>query len=512
MKKRIFIVIFFLGFGVNAIFAQAYKDLRLFSTVINHVTSNYLVEKSSSELIYYAINGVLRSLDPHSIYLDPEQFSRFAMISQGKMYGIGIELYMVSDSPLVVNVVENSPADKSGIMPGDILKKINGVSIGNLTLPELKLMFYGEEGSKVLMTFHRHHTDSDYDVNVERKEIDQPSISHFFRLDNNTIYLKCTNFSLKTAEEFYDHLKKIEPDDSEKLIIDLRNNPGGELQNTINVAKYFLAKGDTISKTIGRKTGINEVYVNKKDGFFKLPVIVLVNRSSASASELLAGALQDNDRGLIIGTNTFGKGLIQSTFYLDNGGAILMTIGKYLTPSGRSIQREFKDIPFEKYYSQIYNTDSLNYKENRSVFKSKNNREIYGGGGVIPDIFIESQNLKIEDLDPGDLKLYFINFASNYLHENKGFYSRYTKFSDFDRSFYLTEEAFKKTNGLVKDMDEIIDKIEFNQSLHRLIKSNIAEMVWGPEEAFLVLLKTDNQLKKAVSLRSSQVEYYLKPH
>ena len=488
---------------------QSYKDMRIFSNVINHIRSNYIDEKETSELIFYAINGVLRSLDPHCIYLNPNQFCKFSMITQGKMYGIGIEFSMTSGSPVVINVVDNSPAEKSGILPGDVLKRVNGINIyNNITLPELELKIYGEKDSKILMTFFRYLTDSEYEVKIKREEIDQPTIPYFLILGANSIYMKCSNFSSNTSEEIFDYLHKINTKLNKKLIIDLRNNPGGQLHNTIEIAKYFLAKGDTILKTIGRKNNINKIYINEKEGFFKLPVIILVNRSSASASELLAGSLQDNDRGLIIGTNTFGKGLIQSSFLLDNGGAILMTIGRYATPSGRTIQREFKNKSFKEYYDEIYNTNSTNFKE-RPIFKSKNKRNIYGGGGIIPDIFVENESLIPSNVEKKDLKFYGLNFATRYLRENKNFDKYYKTFYEFNNLFELSEEIFEKINKSLSGIDNIVGFIEFNHDFINLIKANIAEIIWGKEAAFLVSTKYDEQLKTAISFNSDKIKDYL---
>jgi len=510
MKINFKILILFLTFFTNVCFSQLYKDLKLFSNVLNHVKSNYLYERNSSVLVKTAINGLLNSLDPHCIYLNSHQFEKLMQITLGKSFGLGIEFTFAGESVIVISVADESEAKNSGILPGDVLKKINDVPILNKTLPEIKIMLYGEKESSVELEFYRHIDESSLTIDLKREEIEENSISRFLRLENNTVYINCTNFSSTTADEFYETLDKIDTNSCEKVIIDLRNNPGGQLENTINVAKLFLAKGDTISKTIGRKEDIDKIYINEEEKFFHIPAIILVNRSSASASELLAGTLQDNDRALIMGTNTFGKGLIQGTFLLDDGGALLLTIGKYSTPSGRIIQRPYEDKSFDQYYNEIYNTNNTNYT-NRPKFKSNNNRILYGGGGIIPDIFIDNVNPITDTIDIEDLKLYCINFSTIFLRETKNFDQRFKYFTDYKEKFFLTQKIFKDINSIVKKNQNSINNVEFNQEVASLIKATIAEIIWGKEAAFIVLIKDDELLSLAISMSAKDIKDHLNP-
>ncbi len=495
--------------SANFTFGQMYRDIKLFSEVINHVRANYVDEAESGKMIPNAINGLLNALDPHCSYLVEEDYNSFKAITSGKGYGVGIEIALTSEYPIIISVVEESDAEDEGIQPGDIIKKINGESTAKKTLPELKILAFGEEGSSVEFEIYRRITNETLTIELEREELEHKSINRFARVGRNSVYIKCTEFTSKTAEELYDALDKIDQESTDKLIIDLRNNPGGEMQNTVKAVEYFLAEKDTIAKTNGRKEGIKNTFVAEEEGFFKIPTIILVNRSSASASELFSGALQDNDRALLLGTNTFGKGLIQGVFLIDNG-ALLLTIGRYVTPSGRIIQREYKGKSFNEYYNEIYKTDSTNYKE-REVVYSGNKRKVYTGGGIIPDIFLENSSTIPDSIGRNDLRIYYTNFATRLLADSSDMKERYKYFSDFSTRFEVTDSEFKRVNELLTETNACPKGLEYSEEVAIELKGSIAEILWGKEAAFLIRLKNDEQLVKAIMIKGEEIEKMLNP-
>ncbi|NIW79532.1 MAG: PDZ domain-containing protein, partial [Calditrichae bacterium] len=288
-----------------------------------------------------AINGVLTSLDPHTVYLNPAHFHRFTAIMDGTAYGIGIAFEIIEGLPTVISVVPGGPAANKNIHTGDILVKVNDEFVSNKTEPELRLLLSGDKGSEVKLTLKKFLNEEEFAVHIERDEIPLRSINYYFLLKSIFGYVKIDQFSKTVPDELENVLTKLDKMGMACLILDLRGNAGGSLQSAVNLVDMFIAEGKLIMSTKGRKADANETYyASDEDKQPDYPMIVLIDRGSASASEIVAGALQEHDRALIVGTNSFGKGLVQGTFLLENGGAILMTIARYYTPTGRLIQRE----------------------------------------------------------------------------------------------------------------------------------------------------------------------------
>jgi carboxyl-terminal processing protease len=500
MKKIKFILIaLVIVLSSNNGFAQRddslYYGLRVFSNVINHVRANYLEPVNSYKLIGGALYGMLRSLDPHTVYLNSSRFQEFMAIMDGKMAGLGLEMDIVDDKPIVVSIAPYSPAYSSKIRPGDILLSVNDSLTEGLSSQELELLLNGEEDEDVTLKLQSGITEKEYIEELEFETFDSPSIPFKFTLNESVGYIKCIEFRSTTPEELKDALDDFHSAHINDIIIDLRGNPGGYASASEEMAGLFLYKDKIISISDGRKKEMIDTVKNKEDEYLAShpKIILLIDRGSASASEMFSGALQDNDRAVLIGTNSFGKGLIMRTFLLDNGDAVLMTCGKYKTPAGRVVQREYKDKKSIDYRNEIYKTDSVNIKT-RPTFKSVGGRALYCGGGIIPDIFIENDNKILHDLSVEEIQFY--KYASKIIAEK----------SLLDNK-KITPEDIKGMEIPQAYLDEILTTIKakddkqvplLTKVISQKIKRNIAGILLGEETAYRLELDYDNQLQTAL--------------
>ena len=351
------------------------------------------------------IEDIVNKLDPHSVYIP--SFDRQLIVEnmQGKFYGIGVSFFLVRDTVTVIRVIKDGPSEKAGLLAGDRILIANQDTLYQKKYSADKIMsiLKGKPGTDVKLKLYRKSEDLIIDVDLKRGKVPLKSVESSYMLNDSIGYLKINRFSQTTFNEFESALKKLLSEGMHKMILDLRDNPGGYLHSAKQISNTFLSKGQTIVIT-KTNTGEQEKSVAKGDGIFqKGHIIILVNEQSASASEIVAGAIQDNDRGWIIGRRTFGKGLVQKQMPLGGGDAVRLTIAKYFTPSGRSIQKPYSNNRNE-YYDDLNNRfengemadktkipiiDSLSYKTPKG-------RIVYGGGGIIPDKYVSNQNTKEE--------------------------------------------------------------------------------------------------------------------
>ncbi len=497
--KIIFILLFILSFSQNN-FAQRddslYYGLRVFSNVINHIKTNYVEEVKSLDLIGGALYGMLRSLDPHTVYLNPRRFQEFNSIMNGEAAGLGLEMDIIDDMPVVVSIAPYSPAYSSGIKPGDVLLAVNDSLTKGLSYQELEILLHGKDGEEVKLKMQSGITEKEYIEELEFDTFEALSIPFAFVIDEKIGYLKCAEFRGTTAEELEDALDDFQSQHISSLIIDLRGNPGGSADAMENMADLFLTKGRIISTTEGRKKEMFDTVRAKEDEYLRFPIklVLLIDRGSASASEAFTGALQDNDRAVVVGTNSFGKGLIMRTFLLDNGAAILMTVGKYKTPAGRVVQREYKDKKFVDYKKDIYDTDSTNIK-NRPTFTSVGGRTLYGGGGIVPDIFVENYDRILHDLSVDENLFY--KYASKEIADKSFMDNKNIKIEDVKGlaidSVYMNE-ALSAVKGKDESQIPALKKI-----IEAKIKRHMAGILFGEASAFQLELEYDDQVQAAIN-------------
>jgi len=320
---------------------EIYRKLQVLSKVLSYVESNYIEDVQNSKLIDNAIKGMLDDLDPHTVYLPPENYKEMKVDTKGEFGGLGIEVSVKNEQLVVVAPIEDTPADRAGVKAGDLIVKIDGQATKGMNLMEAVKKLRGPRGSKVLLTLQREGKEGSFDVSLRRETIQIKSVSSEL-VDRSYGYIRVKSFQEKTARELsreYDRLlKQAEGGLLKGVILDLRNNPGGLLDQAIRVADEFIDSGVIVS-TMGRKGSFQEVEMAHKEGTRSYtPMITLVNEGSASASEIVAGALQDHGRSVLLGSQTFGKGSVQTIIDLDDGSGLKLTIAHYYTPKGRSIQ------------------------------------------------------------------------------------------------------------------------------------------------------------------------------
>jgi carboxyl-terminal processing protease len=455
-----------------------------------------------------AINEVMAHLDPHSVYIPASDVISANEDLVGNFEGIGIEFNIFDDTVHVLYVVPNGPSDKAGIHIGDKLLKVNDSSIVSKILPstDIRKLIRGKEGTKVKLTVLREKTIQYYQV--VRGTIPLPSVDAAYMITPNTGYIKLNKFSETSYSEFMDAMISLQKQGLQKLILDLRDNGGGFVKQAVNIADEFLDDNKLIVYTQGANVP-KEEYRAEKDGLFeKGKLVVLVNEMTASASEILAGALQDWDRAIIIGRRTFGKGLVQGQYNLSDGAAIRLTIARYYTPSGRSIQRPYNkgkkvymDEIYERYLNgEMVTADSIHFLKSQQAYKTKGGRTVYGGGGIVPDVFVPidtssfTRNVRMLYLEGR-----FNNFVYKYYIDHVSEFQQYKTPSDFSARYQNSEDVWKQLVAFaLKDsinLKIIPDKDKLN--IQEQIKAFLARLKWRTQGYYQVFNSFDPVVKKA---------------
>jgi len=483
--------------------SDKFKKMKTLFQLTRLIDANYVEDVEMDEILDGAIIGMLNELDPHSSYLSEEHFKNAQEQFAGKFEGIGIEFDILENYITVISPIPGTPSDRAGLQPGDKFIKIDGESAFQITQEEVFKKLRGPKGSKVDVSVQRSGVDGLIEITLIREEIPIFSVLGSFMTDKRTGYVKVNRFAQTTAQEVEDALDKLEHEGMDQLVLDLRNNAGGLMDQAIKIVDMFVASRDTIVFTKGRIQNSNEVHKAHISGTHKLyPVIVLMNRGSASASEIVAGALQDLDRGLIIGETSFGKGLVQRQYALNDGSAARITVAKYYTPSGRLIQRPY-DSGLDDYYKSLYTKD----REVRDStlaelpqFTTKNGRKVFGGGGITPDIYFVSENeyskSTLDILNHPDR--FIFNFAETMVNDIS---EDYSSFDDFNKNYTFKKKYRKKFFSWLDDReieyseDEIIEDWYF---VENRILSQVSSIIWGKEFLFRKLLDTDPQFQEAI--------------
>jgi carboxyl-terminal processing protease len=370
-------------------FSSPNEFLTNFTEALDVIQQTYVEKVGPDKLVYSAIKGMLRVLDPHSSFFDPKEFSRLREEQHSKYFGLGIRVRALLRDRGKVVIVEppaiGSPAERKGLRAGDVISQIEGEPIDDWTSDEVVNHLRGPRGTTVAITVERPNLRDPLQFTVERDEIPLITVPYAFEIKPGIGYVKIDRFSESTADELRAKLKELETSHVSGMILDLRDNPGGLLNQAIEIADLFLPRGEMVVSTKGRAEGSAKAYRAPGTEKLRIPLVVLINRHSASASEIVAGALQDHDRALIVGETSFGKGLVQSVYSLENDTGMALTTAKYYTPSGRLIQRDYSGSTFEYYYLNDVNPAPQN-PGGRETKQTDSGREVHGGGGITPDV------------------------------------------------------------------------------------------------------------------------------
>jgi len=493
---------------------QIDKLFRILSTA----KDNYLEEIDEEQIVTEAIKASLKQLDPHSIYLPPKKLQDENEKFKGSFDGIGVQYSVIDDTINIITAIPGGPSEKLGIMSGDKIIKIDGQSAIGLDNDSIQSLLRGPKGTKVTVSILRYGEPNLLDFEIIRDKIPLYSINAAFVIEGTDIgYIAINRFMQTTHKEFIDSMKVLESKGMKKIIVDLRGNPGGYMNQSIDLVDEFIKEGHKILFTKGRKEEFNEEYFSKPGGLYEnLPIIVLIDAGSASASEIFSGAIQDLDRGLIVGVTSYGKGLVQRQYTLPDNSGFRITIAKYYTPSGRCIQRPYKD---EQKYRNMEGWLSLKEGENIDhaleeyhfegdslppIYKTANGRKVLGGGGIVPDFIIKYDSVTKLSRDIRSKNLFFI-YSRRYLDETKESFNKLfgKNFVKFLKEFEVTDEMIDDFQKLVKEKGIEWNDEEFLKDTKYIkinIKSSIARCEWGENEATQVLLPLVKQVQKALKL------------
>jgi carboxyl-terminal processing protease len=382
------------------------SSIKRLNRLMNYIENDYVERINTDSLVGKIIEDIVNRLDPHSVYIPAREKQSIAENMQGNFYGIGVSFFMHNDSVAIIRVLEGGPSEARGLLPGDRILIANEDTLFQKNYSSEKIMqtLKGRQGTPVNLTLYRRSEDRIIQVEMKRGVVPLPSVEAHYLVDQNTGYLKINRFSQTTYQEFKAAMEKLLSDGTEQLILDLRNNPGGYLFPAKKISNAFLKKDQTIVITQSN-VGEEEKSLAKGDGFFQEgKLVVLVNEQSASASEIVAGAMQDNDRGWIIGRRTFGKGLVQQQMPLGEGDAVRLTTSKYFTPTGRSIQKPYngdRDAYFEDIGNRYHTGEMADANKipvsDSLAFKTPEGRTVFGGGGITPDFYITNTNPEAEE-------------------------------------------------------------------------------------------------------------------
>ncbi|OUX32348.1 MAG: hypothetical protein CBE24_03420 [bacterium TMED264] len=530
IRKFFFLIPFLVfGQGSNEIYKSVRKNQSLINDVYRQVITNYVDDIDLDSFTKLSINNMLSELDPYTSYMEKEEKDGIEILTKGKYGGIGISIGKRENQLTVITPMENSPAKRAGILSGDIIIKIDGAETKDLTMDEAAKLIRGEKGSKVVLSIERFGESDLIDFNLLRESIKVKDISYFGMLDEQTGYIRLTRFSRNSDQEMKDALENLIESNMTGLILDLRDNPGGLLNSAVNILDMFTEKGQLLVYTEGKTYKSKRKYISKSDPLVsnEMKITVLVNQGSASASEIVAGVLQDVDRGVVIGRSTFGKGLVQTVINIDRERSVKITSAKYFIPSGRLIQKPGY-LPKEL----LADTSSMD-----SIFFTKSGRSVSGLGGITPDYSVDLE--KIEPLLSVSLRkgLFF-----SFVQKNK---SKYNAFEDVenDTSFLNEFETYIYSNdiqvkmkgesnymkmkeklleldsnsvqiqGAIDILDSYFEDISINQfdreknNLHHWLLVEFAEYFNGVEGRFKVSARKDLDIQKAMNILHDPVVF-----
>jgi carboxyl-terminal processing protease len=512
---------------------NVFEQVKKFDRVLNTAIKNYVNEVDTQKLTEAAIRGMLNELDPHSVYISAEEMKGVNEDFQGSFEGIGVEFDIINDTLTVVSPIPGGPSESVGIQAGDKIVKIDGQNAVAIQRSDVPKKLKGPKGTTVVLDIKRDMNKDLMSFSIVRDKIPLNSVEAQFMIDGTDIGVVSVNrFASTTYQELMDALANLEKQGMKKLLLDLRGNPGGYLNQAEMIADEFLSQGDTVVYTIGRKPEFNEVYTARSgDRWEKLPIIVMVNAGSASASEIVSGAIQDRDRGLIVGETSFGKGLVQRQYPLNDGSAFRLTISKYYTPSGRCIQRDYSDKDeyrhlagrldlkegsyindaIAKIKEQVLVFNEKAKKESEKIkfdslplFRTRMGRTVFGGGGITPDVIIKSDTITKLGVDVRSKRMFF-EYVENFLQKHgKEFRAKYeNNFTDYLRKFKIDDkmmEEFKELaekKGVKWDAELAKADMEFFQIS---IKATLARTIWDRNKSMQVFSYMDKQMLEATKL------------
>ena len=520
----VLIVGIFLGYNLVKIsysfkhpFLKMGSGKNTLSELIRYIDQNYVDSVDAGNLHEEAIAGMLLSLDPHSQFIPASEFHDANDPLLGNFDGIGVQFRIERDTVMVINTVAGGPSEKLGILAGDRIVKVDDKNIASIGITNDQVMkkLKGPKGTKVKVSIFRRGLKKLIDITITRDQIPTWSVDIAYPVTKNTGYIKLSKFSATTHDELVKALQEFKDSGVKRLILDLRGNSGGYLNEAIAVADEFLPDGKMIVYTQGLHRPKQTATSTARGEWDDLPVTILIDEGSASASEIVAGAIQDNDRGTIIGRRSFGKGLVQEQLNLSDGSALRLTVARYYTPTGRCIQKPYtkgKEEYFMEYYhrfedGELDNADSIK-KIDSLKYRTPGGKIVYGGGGIMPDIFIPiERGLEFKFFNESVNKGILLQYAFDYTDQHRPELKRFSDVKQFDAGFSVTPQImneyvlYANKNGISVTASEVESS---TTRVRELMKAYIARNLFDEEGFYPIFLRTDKGFIRALELTGKQ--------
>ena len=500
--------------GDGMMIMQGQSKFNKISDVIDYIQNEYVDTVNRESLVDASIEKMLQELDPHSAYIPASELQAANEPLEGNFEGVGIEFHIQSDTIMVVSAISGGPSEHSGIRAGDRIVKVNDTLVAGtgITNNEVMHKLRGPGGTKVKVLIYRRDHKGLLTFNITRGKIPLYSVDAAFMADPVTGYIKISRFAATTYEEFMEAATRLERDGMKQMIIDLRGNPGGYLDAATKMADEFLADGKLMVYTQGKARPRSNYKATGGGKYEKMRVAILIDEGSASASEILAGALQDWDRATILGRRSFGKGLVQEQTILPDGSALRLTIARYYTPTGRSIQKPYEN-GIEQYHEELFDrydhnemltADSISFPDSLK-FTTPGGKTVYGGGGIMPDVFVP-----IDTTDRNSMFLISVlnmglvsQFAYDYVDNNRPSLSKYSDFSSYDKGFRVSDEMYTAFTRYAVSKGVTSDNAEEKAAapyLKSQLRAYIGRQLFRNEGFYPILLREDPGYRKAVEI------------
>ena len=523
MRKYSLFVVLFL---TTILYSQGISTVqqRKLGQALSAISGLYVDTISDSKIVESSIRGILKDLDPHSVYIPKDEVQRMREPLEGSFEGIGVQFQILEDTICVVQTIAGAPAEKVGVLPGDKIIFINNELVAGdkikIQNSDVFKRLRGKKGTEVIVKVKRANNPELIEFKIVRDKIPIYSVDATYMVDKKTGYIKINSFGNTTSDEFTKALDKLKNEGMKDLVLSLQGNGGGFLGTAIQIADEFLPADKLIVYTEGVNQPRNDAKSTSAGDFEKGRVIVLVDEFSASASEILSGALQDWDRAVIVGVRTFGKGLVQREIPLVDGSMMRLTVARYYTPTGRSIQKPYKDGT-ETYYKELTNrftngelmhADSIHFPDTLKFKTLISGRTVYGGGGIMPDVFVpvdttEYSNFHRSMIAKGVVNRTAVEYLTNYRNELK---KKYTSFSQFNTGFETDENLLKLLLAEANKEKIKFDAVQYDRSKKLIklqLKALIARDLWSENEYYQIIDRENESLLKAMEILNKNGEY-----
>lgn len=500
----------------SSLFAESSKKQKL-NKLIDYIDYEYVDNVNTDSIVDVTVNKILENLDPHSVYIPKKNLAAVTESMNGNFVGIGVSFYIKRDTISIIKTIEGGPSEASGLKAGDKILLADGDTLygSNFTNKDVVSKLKGEIHSNVNLTVYRPTENKTFTVDVKRDLVPIKSVPVAYKLNEQLGYIKINRFAETTYSEFKKELTALKESGMTQLILDLRGNPGGFLDRAQQIVDEFLEDDKLILFTKNKKGKIEKFFATKKGDFEQGHVYVLIDEESASASEIVAGALQDNDKGTIVGRRSFGKGLVQREMQLGDGSAVRLTVSRYYTPTGRSIQKPYKQKSDRDYYDEYTAryisgelTDSTRIKVADSLkFTTPKGKTVYGGGGIIPDIFVPIIGNETYDKVSFIIKSNMIdNFIFDVLENKRAYYNSLSR-DEFMKNFNVDDSLLLDYKSYVKIRTRgelIIDFDTYDDEIKRYLKATIASQLFDENLSYQIKDESDPMIKKVKELINKQ--------